>query len=262
MIMNREIDMSAFPSERKKKLENIYRYHVFNVLFYRSNVWMHTHRVLWLLETLVPLAKKHLDFDPKKASIYALVHDDAEIITGDVQAITKLRMSTREQKNHENKEAEAIERLAKIYPKEIEGYSYRELLIHAMNKDCVEAQLVSYIDKLDGYCESLHEVYAGNICLLRSVVFYANALSLFPEKYPVLRELLASKNSPLTYIRDQISPYEVKAENYAHLNKPHTADSILRNNDFPFYKEWKRIVIEKGNIDWLINQKEFLPTSN
>lgn len=257
--MFKEIDLSAFPPERQIELESIYRYNYFDVVFYRSNLWMHTQRVLWLLEELAPLAQKYLDFDLEKARTYALVHDDAEMITGDVQAITKLRMTADEQARHEEDEMIAIDKLAENYPKEVNGYSYKELLKNAAKKDSIEAKLVSYLDKLDAYCESLHEIYAGNISLLRSVIFYANALPLFPIKYPELKNLLSSKESPLTYLSDQISPGEIRVERYINLNKPHTKESLEIDADFPFYKTWKRIVIGKGKLDWLINQKEHLP---
>jgi hypothetical protein len=229
------------------------------VVFYRSNLWMHSQRVLWLLEELAPTAQKYLEFDLEKARAYALVHDDAEIITGDVQAIEKERMSPEDQEKYDRQEEEAIEKLALVFPADVNGYSYKELLSHALKKDCIEAQLVSYIDKLDAYCESLHELYAGNISLIKSVVSYANNLPLFPYKYPALKELLGSKEHAFTYLRDQISPFETKAENYMHLNKPHTEESIKVDTDFPFYRLWKKIVIERGRKEWLLEQREFWP---
>lgn len=255
----KEIDLTVFPPERKEKLESIYRYHFFEVFLYRSNLWMHTHRVLWLLEAIAPLAKTYLDFDLEKARIYALVHDDAEMVTGDIQAITKARMTPQELERLEADERTAIDQLLTNAPAEVHGYSYRQLLEHAAAKDCIEAQLVSYVDKLDAFCESLHEVYAGNISLLRSVVFYAQTLALFGAKYPALKDLLESKESPLTYLSDQISPFEIRAERYQQLNKPHTMESLLIDTDFPFYRAWKKIIIEKGKSDWLLTQKEHLP---
>jgi hypothetical protein len=186
--MYKEIDLSVFPPERKEKLESIYRYHYFDTLFYRSNLWMHSHRVLWLLEELAPVAQKYVTFDLEMARTYALVHDDAEMVTGDIQAIEKARMTKQESEELEKKELEAVEALVKDYPKEINGYSYKGLLDHAAKKDCIEAKLVSYVD-----------------------------------------------------------------------NQPHTKESVVLNTDFPFYKTWKDIVIGKGKIDWLIDQKEFLP---
>jgi len=180
--MFRPIDLSVFPKERERALQSIYRYGMFEVVFYRSNLSMHTRRVLWLIEELLPLAEKLLTLDSEKARILALVHDDAEIITGDVQAGVKARMSVSELKAVAKAEEQAIQELAKKSPAVVHGYSYKKLLLHALKKDCVEAQLVSYVDKIDAHCESLHEVLAGNINLLPSVMFYVNALTLFPQK--------------------------------------------------------------------------------
>lgn len=255
--MYKEIDLSVFPKDREEKLKQIYRYSYFDVVYYRSNLWMHTHRVLWLLEELIPIAKKSIDFDEEKARALALVHDDPEMLTGDIQAIEKQRMTKEEQAKMEEDDLRAIDEIAKQYPEFVNGYSYRELLRHSAKKDCIEAKLVSYVDKVDAYCESLHELYAGNLSLLRSVVFYANALPLFPLKFPELKGLLSSKESALTFLTDQISPGEIKFENYINLGKPHTKESLEINTDFPFYGTWKKIVAERGHLDWLIDQKEF-----
>ncbi len=251
-----EIDLNIFPKKRREKLESIFRYHFFDKMFYRSNLWQHSHRVLWLLEEIAPLANKYIDFDIEKARIYALVHDDAEMITGDIQAIEKARMSEAELKELEKNDLAAIKQLAEGYPQNINGYSYELLLNEAVYKNTIESKLVSYLDKLDAFCESLHDVYAGNLSLLRSVVFYSMMLPLFPNKYPELKELLKSKDSPLTFINDQISPYEIKFDKYKNFGKPHTISSIDDNTDFPFYKKWKEILINKGKIDWLIKQIE------
>lgn len=252
----KEIDLSVFPTERKEKLQQIYRYKIFDKMFYRSNLWMHTHRLLWLLEEIAPLAQKYLNFDLEKARIYALVHDDAEMITGDIQSIQKQRMSEEELQKLEEDDLQAINNLVKKYPKMVHGYSYELLLKEAVYKDTIEAQLVSYIDKLDGFCESLHEIYAGNSSITRSIVFYSLIMPTFSYKYPALKELLSSKESPLTYITDMISPFEIKFENYSN-QKPYTESSIHKTFDFPFYATWKKVVIDHGKIDWLIKQKEF-----
>lgn len=256
--MHKEIDLDVFPKERREKLEKIFRYGYFEVLFYRSDLWRHAQRVLWLLEEIAPIAQKYITFDVEKARTLALVHDDAEMVTGDVQAIVKLRMTKQELAVLEEQEEKAVKDLVQKYPKEINGYSYESLLLHAARKDCIEAQLVSYVDKLDAYCESLHEVYAGNIGLLRSVVFYANTTALFPSKFPALKELLASKDSALTYLSDQVSPFDIPKSSYSHLNKPFSEETVKKDVDFHFYNLWKKIIIEKGKIGWLIDQKEFL----
>ena len=87
------IDLSAFPAERERTLKSIYRYRMFETILYRSNLWMHSLRMLWLVEEMSSLAQKHLSVDIEKARAMALVHDDAEIITGDIQAGVKALMS-------------------------------------------------------------------------------------------------------------------------------------------------------------------------
>lgn len=251
--MFKDIDLSPFPAEREEKLKEIYRFSLFESLRYRSNLWMHTHRVLWLLDELIPIAQKYLDFDVEKARILALVHDDAEMITGDIQAGVKARMTPEELSKVEQNEKEALELLAERYPEIIHGYNYKELLYHSVNKDCIEAKIVSYVDKIDAQCESLHEVLSGNITLLRSVIFYTNTFASFPKKFPELAELMKSKESALTYLADVVSYDNVKDNRYTLLNKPWTEESILLETDFPFFNTWKKIVIEKGHKDWLLN---------
>ena len=65
-----------------------------------------------------------------------------------------------------------IYKLKKKYPKKIEGYYYLDLLLHAIKKDCREAQLHSFADKHDGYNEAIHEVLAGNIIFLEPIINY------------------------------------------------------------------------------------------
>ncbi len=256
-----QIKLDIFPAEREKKLKSIYRFSLFEKMMYRSNLWMHTHRVLWLVEELLPLAQTYLNIDPEKTRALALVHDDAEMITGDVQAGHKARMSKSELKKIDQSEEKALIQLSKKFPKNIHGFVYKDLLFHSLNKDCIEAQLVSYVDKIDAQCESLHEVFAGNISLLRSVMFYVNTLTLFPKKFPELSALITSKDSSFTYLMDVAHPDKSEIKRYTHLNKPHTKESIKIETDFPFYNTWRKIVIEKGGkegIDWLTKQKEFL----
>jgi len=253
------IDETVFSSEREQGLKALYRYNRFEVMYYRSNLWMHTHRMLWLVEALAPLAEKHLaGIDIEKARILALVHDDAEMITGDMQASARKYMSSKELQDADRTEEQAAEELSAKYPKEVHGYTYRDLLLSMVSKDTIEAQLVSYVDKLDAYNESLHEFHAGNISIIESVMFYVQALAHFPKKFPALKEFMADQSSPLTYLDDRTWRYEVKAEKYAHL-APYTSETIDTVTAFPFYNEWKRIVLERGGkegLHWLIDQKE------
>jgi HD containing hydrolase-like enzyme len=258
-IMYKSINMTRFPKEREEKLKAINRYSYFEVMFYRSNDLEHSQRVLWLLEALVPLAQKYLTFDVEKARALALVHDDVEIIKGDMPSHKKALMSEEEKAVMMLGEEDAISYLAGKYPSEVNGYSYKELLTHASKKDCIEAELVAYADKLDAQCESFHEVLAGNIMFLRSVCYYAHVLVTFGSKFPRLKDFLADKTSPLTYV-GEISN-QAPIDTYKALLKPYDKESILLESDFPLYNAWKNIVIEQGGeagLSWMVEQREFI----
>ncbi len=65
------------------------------VMFYRSNNLQHSRRVLWHLEKALPLIHTAYGsrFNTEYARTLALVHDDLEILTGDVQLHDKEKMS-------------------------------------------------------------------------------------------------------------------------------------------------------------------------
>lgn len=241
--------LKEFPEDREKKLRDIRRFSMFEVMFYRSTLWHHALRVYLMLDELLKMSGKklpNLDFD--KARVLALVHDDAEIITGDVQLGHKQRMSKRELKAVTDNEAKAIEKLSKIYPVQIGGYNYKDLLLSILQKDTIEAQLVSYADKLDAYCESLHEVFGGNISALRAVINYVGVLKDFDKKYPKLKPILNSKDSFLSTTDFYTDMWKVHRKDYIFLGKPHTKKSILKPTQFVLYNKWKEFIIKNlGN---------------
>lgn len=255
----RPIDLSIFPLAREQGLKSVERYVKFDVMFYRSNLWQHTQRVLWITEHLIPTAQKYFEFDPEKARALALVHDDPEIITGDTPGDYKTKMTAEEVQAHELQEMQAIEELARIYPQTVHGYSYKELLMHALKKDCPETWLVSYADKLDAYGETMHDILAGNHLLLWSLVFYTRVFMSFPKKFPELTHFLESTESPFTNPKNLLPPDNFKTDTYTKLGKPHTAESLRLVTDFPVYDAWKEIVLNRGGeegLRWLTQQKE------
>ncbi|MBI4134561.1 MAG: HD domain-containing protein [Candidatus Sungbacteria bacterium] len=254
--------LKAFPPSRGERLQSITRYSMFEVFFYRFTLWHHELRVSFIVEDLAPVLRDVLPHcNAEKAQILALVHDDAEMITGDVQLGHKYQMTRDELEKIDDDEAAAIEKLSGQFPERIGGYRYKELLYHALRKDCIEAKVVSYADKLDAYCESLHEILGGNISALRSVIGYTEILHNFDKMFPELQSLLSYKYSPLMYYQDRTDHWKAHRENYVFLNKPHTRESIERKTEFPFYNRWKELVVtrmgEEG-VKILIEQKERL----
>ena len=248
---------------RRAKLEKIVRYHAFDTMLYRTNDWIHSLRVRWLVEELLPITKSHFKrFNAERAITIALVHDDAETITGDVLAGHKAVMSKRALLKVHNAERRAISLLGKRHSIKVGGvYPYGELLSEIFEKKTVEAQLVSYADKMDGYCESLHELYAGNFSLLRSAIFYTNIFAHADEKFPKLKPMLGDKRSPFTDLRSFLREHSIKGSKYAHFGKPFTARSLRLPSQFPFYDRWRAITLERGGkegLDALVKQKEFM----
>jgi hypothetical protein len=120
---------------RKDALENILRYHAFDTMYYRTNDWIHSRRVRWIVEELLPLGRCLKDFDADRAVCLALVHDDAETITGDVQAGHKAIMSKQALLNVKSNERRAAILLGKRHPIKIYGkYDYGTLLLESLEK--------------------------------------------------------------------------------------------------------------------------------
>ena len=168
-----------------------------DVMYYRTNDLIHARRVLSHLETaLYDIQLVYgTSFDTNFARTFALVHDDAEIITKDISLHDKEQMTPAEKEEHKRKELAAIETLAQRYPEKANGYDYRDLLLAALHKDRLEAQLVSLFDKHDGFGEACHEVWAGNSRFVRAAGgikdgktgSYVRRINEFPTKYPAMK---------------------------------------------------------------------------
>lgn len=245
--------------KREENLLNIKRYHKFKVMFYRTNNLVHSRRVLFLLEEILPIIKMlYPNFDEVKAKLIALHHDNHEIVLegGDIPLQYKLMMSNEELSDLEQKEILAVEMQSKSYPKHIKGYEYKQLSMHAIFKDCIEAQIVSFIDKIDGYCEAIHEVLAGNAVFLEPIINYnLKTFNNLNVKYHLIKKVFELKE----YWFDLGIVVDLKEffENGSKGTKPHTIETIKKKTVIPSYEKWKEITISKFGINLLINQIEF-----
>lgn len=240
---------------REEQLRRIVRWNMERrtPMFYRTNDLLHSQRVHFLVEDLVSVLREVYGnkFDVKKALYLALVHDDAEIVTGDVQVYYKDRMNSGELSRLDDVEKEAIEQLIKRWPNTIANFSYRELLYHALNKDCLEAQIISYCDKVDGYCESLHEIFAGNPKFVGASQSYVEKINNFPQKFPELAILLPSLKHPLL-----IAPGFLNAKEILKNAKFHTMQSVQIPTGLPHYDRWKELTIKHFDFSPLVDLKE------
>jgi 5'-deoxynucleotidase YfbR-like HD superfamily hydrolase len=241
MLFMNNSEISALGlSWREGGMKSIKRYDGKRPMYYRSDLWIHGDRVAWLVDEISPFVSKVFHtYDPLKARVLALTHDDAELITGDIQLNEKMRMTPEETADLQRKEAEAIEILCGIAPEFIFGYSYRRLLTHAMNKDCLEAQVVSFCDKLDaGIGESLHEIFAGNVRFSRICYNYENILLKIGDKFPDLRRLFMYDH-PLLRV-----PVHGDYVALAHGGSPHTPLPLRRRTRIPHYNFWRDLTLD------------------
>ena len=244
---------------REENLKNIKRYGKFKVMFYRSNDLIHSKRVLFMLDEILPIIKNlYHDFDEKKARLIALYHDDYEIVLkgGDIPLQYKLMMNKEELSTLQQEELIAIEMLSKSYPKKINGYEYKQLLLHAIYKDCIEIQVVSFVDKIDGYCEAIHEVLAGNIIFLEPIINYnLHTFSKLDIKYNLIKKVFELKNVwfDFSFVVDLKEFFEDGLIG----GKPHTKETIEKKTIIPQYEMWKYVTLKNFGIKPLINQVEF-----
>lgn len=254
--------------ERDADLEKVIRFfdpkHRFEIMFYRTNLLVHTRRVPFILETLIALAQLYYpSFDAKLARLICKYHDDPELISkrGDVSLQLKLQMGDSEKELLMREEIRAIEQIAKFYPKKVEGYNYKDILLHALKKDCCEAQLHSLADKWDGCCEALHEVFAGNIVFMEPVLnYYQEIFSKRYEKFPLIQSLFNSeavKQNP--FLQFPVFDFMELFSNGNRAIKPHTPWTVSLNSGIPGYEAWKEITLNNfsNGMDLLINQTEF-----
>jgi 5'-deoxynucleotidase YfbR-like HD superfamily hydrolase len=239
--------------ERENALAQIKRYihEITPIMFYRTNDLIHSRRVLWHLEESISdiLFVYGKEFEVGFARTLALVHDDVEIITGDVQLYDKEHMNSAELEKIIQDEKNAIPRLVQMYQAIANGYDYGELLTSAKTKNRLEAQFVSFFDKFDGGGEAWHEVWAGNERFLRPAVNYVRRLNDFPSKYHAMIQFF--KQFP-GYL-----PQSFDFKSVAEKSKPHTVESLPEDSGYLLYERWKKTIMIREGVDSLVTQVEF-----
>ena len=222
---------------------------------------IHSVQVLWMTEEVAPFVLEIApEFNVDLARTSALVHDDSEIVGGDILGILKSAMNEAERKRYEADEARAIEQLSSRWPRFVNGFVYRNLLYLALRKNTAEAQLVSYLDKQASLTESWHEIFAGNR------VFYNPSSGKKPPvrgseilklraRYTLISRLFECSHP---FLAEFQAPDPEKA---LAIGKPHTSESIYQQTGFALYDCWKNIILTRGReegLGWLIEQKEFV----
>lgn len=260
--------LKDFP-DRETKLRQITRYSLYTIMFYRTNLWIHSKRVAWITGVIASSAQKIWpEFNLEKAILMALCHDDQEIIMGDIQAGNKAKMTPEQLLEVEKLENEAIEQIAEQFPTKLGNYIYKDLLQEVADLKTPEAWVVKYADKMDAFGEALHEVFAGNIQFETNTVneygviptateYYLDYFANFSKKFPETEKWLsANATSPF------LQPFTKQPfKEIAQVHKSHTAESILGKSEYRPYELWKELIIDRGGAEELKNlstQTEYL----
>ncbi|MEK7632751.1 MAG: YfbR-like 5'-deoxynucleotidase [Patescibacteria group bacterium] len=252
---------------REESLKQILRYSMYSPMFYRTNLWSHSLHVQWLMMEIVPFAKNVFgdQFDEEKAIAMAAVHDDHEIVMGDFQFGNKLLLSADQTEALHQSEIEAIETVANRFPEYVGPYRYRDLMRSYVYLECVEAEVLKFIDKFAAFGEALHELFAGNIAFATPVrtefgcpptpfSAYFEWLSSYAEKFPKMK-LLTQTAFPLFAPIQQLNEIEVVQS-----HSPHTEESFRQPSGYHHYDVWKEIIFKHANTNQfgeIIVQKEF-----
>ncbi len=244
-----EQELLTFP-DRIDDLRQILRYTLYPVTYYRSNVWQHGRRVGWIVQELFPAARAAFgqDFDTDKTIALALVHDDAEMITGDIQLGLKSKMTSAQLRVIDENEEHAIDVLAERFPKTLGQYRYQDLLRAVLLLDCLEARMMKYADKFDAFGEALHEIFAGNQLFTHHVQSaelgeipippenYIPYLTGFAEHYPDMAPLLTQQHDLLR------PPTWIDFATVSQKGTPYTQKDFLQPTGYLPYDTWKKII--------------------
>jgi len=161
-------------------------------------------------------------------------------------------------------EEKAIEEMKGIFPKEIEGYNYGDLLYEIYKKETIEAQLVKFFDHLDAFGETLHEFFAGNNAMLvhaeneygriiLPVDYYIQRFERAEKNYPLLASIFKKKTSEYTPFSCDTPRWDFENQYMQYI--PHTTESLKKDTGYVFYEWWKNIILaasyEKGKRNLL-----------
>ncbi len=246
------INLEGFDG-RQEALAGIKRYihPITQIMFYRTNDLIHSQRVLWHLEEAIPniLNVYGNSFDVGFARTLALVHDDVEILIGDVQLCDKEHMRHDQLDEILTEENRAIPRIVRMYNPVANGHDYGELLTAAKSKDRLEAQFVSFFDKFDGAGEAWHEVFAGNTHFLLPSEGYVRRLNEFSAKYPTMAEFFKRFSMYLP------EPFDFRST--VERGQLHTENSLLQDSGYAPYERWKQTIFSCEGSTLLVTQIEF-----
>lgn len=249
------IPLSIFGTHREDRriqdLERILRFDQAEKVIHRNNLHTHMLRVSYLSQDLARHLQTNygLHVDPAKAQRLALYHDDPEVITGDIPTPIKYSMKPHERLKLRKAEEEAAKALATRYfglnPLSKKRRQYLKDQRDMTEKESTEARIVNIADKMEGLCETIHEIRCGNETFNHILNNYRSFFQSFISSEPLF-ELV---NSDTTY---KITMQTIPTVDQAKSLQPITLDvyktdpktfwaNTFDENVPGFYKKWRSI---------------------
>ena len=230
---------------REQELRNEYRYGFFSCpIYYKANLWIHTARISWITREIATYLAELCPgkFDIELAVALSIVHDDTEIIVGDIVGPVKMNFTPEEKAKYEQDCRDSIDILYEAYGRDFKTYDYRELLLMEDAADSIEYAVMKYADKLEGHLETYHELLAGNKDFDQEEKkhFWATAYDLsYQYSFTYLEKLLDALGltlddiswHPILDISKKFSSEEILSKSKWF----HTRESIDELTGFPVY---------------------------
>lgn len=191
-------------ARRIQDLEQVLRFDQAERVIHRNNLHTHMLRVSYLsYELALHLQTNYaLRVNPARSQRLALYHDDPEVITGDIPTPIKYSMQPHERMQLRKAEEEAVRALATRYfglnPLSKKRRQYLEDQRDMTKKESTEARIVNIADKMEGLCETIHEIRCGNDTFYPILDNYRSFFTSFIPKEPLFKIVNASNTYRLT----------------------------------------------------------------
>lgn len=244
---------------REQELREVYRYGFYDSpIYYKANLRIHTARISWICRNIGEYLEKLRPntFDIEKLVALSIVHDDTEIIVGDIVWPVKMAFTHEEKAAYEQRCRDSIDILYKAYWNNFTDYDYRELLLMEDAWDSLEYAIMKYADKLEGHLEVYHELFAGNISFdkeckkkfgISTYDFSYNSSKEFLWQL-LTRLWLTSKDirgNPLLNIEQKITSEDILFKNWSF----HTKESIQTQKWYYVYDAWVWLHFQYGSAE-------------
>lgn len=191
------------------------------------------------------LRRKEKRFDMQYALAYAYNHDNVEPISflGDIPGPLKDTLTPEEKQLLDDIEGALIDVLTEHVI--LASHDHAQILRDAIHKPRIENKVIGYLDKVDGFMQTLHELFAGNTEFLEP---FNNYIKYFKkaEQQEALQSFFTSRKTYwITSFFDiqTLLWLEWKIEDLMMQSRAHDVSNLLDDWGIPAYLCRKRVFL-------------------